>query len=74
MLTYLATSLRKTIMTKGRTNGDPDGARRNWLPSPPGYVDAEAIAEAVQGPTMRFVPIKTEDSLTCKPFIACGTV
>lgn len=25
------------------------------------YVDAEAIAEAVQRPTMRFVPIKTED-------------
>jgi transposase len=27
------------------------------------YVDAEAIAEAVQRPTMRFVPIKTEDEL-----------
>ena len=27
------------------------------------YVDAEAIAEAVQRPTMRFVPIKTEDQL-----------
>src|SRR4051812_15697397 len=25
------------------------------------YADAEAIAEAVQRPTMRFVPIKTED-------------
>ncbi len=25
------------------------------------YRDAEAIAEAVQRPTMRFVPIKTED-------------
>jgi transposase len=27
------------------------------------YADAEAIAEAVQRPTMRFVPIKTEDQL-----------
>jgi transposase len=27
------------------------------------YVDAEAIAEAVQRPTMRFVPIKTVDQL-----------
>lgn len=28
-----------------------------------GYIDAEAIAEAVQRPTMRFVPIKTEEQL-----------
>ena len=27
------------------------------------YIDAEAIAEAVARPTMRFVPIKTEDQL-----------
>lgn len=27
------------------------------------YPDAEAIAEAVQRPTMRFVPIKTEHQL-----------
>ena len=27
------------------------------------YIDAEAIAEAVQRPSMRFVPIKTEDQL-----------
>ena len=27
------------------------------------YIDAEAIAEAAQTPTMRFVPIKTEDQL-----------
>src|ERR1700693_5268364 len=27
------------------------------------YKDAEAIAEAVQRPTMRFVPLKTEDQL-----------
>jgi transposase len=27
------------------------------------YIDAEAIAEAVQRPTMRFVPIKTEEHL-----------
>jgi transposase len=27
------------------------------------YIDAEAIAEAVQRPTMRFVPVKTEDQL-----------
>ena len=25
------------------------------------YLDAEAIAEAVQRPTMRFVPIKTDE-------------
>lgn len=28
-----------------------------------GYIDAEAIAEAVQRPRMRFVPIKTEEQL-----------
>src|SRR6516225_12344759 len=27
------------------------------------YIDAEAIAEAVQRPNMRFVPLKTEDQL-----------
>jgi transposase len=27
------------------------------------YLDAEAVAEAVQRPTMRFVPIKTEEQL-----------
>ena len=27
------------------------------------YIDAEAIAEAVTRPTMRFVPIKTDDQL-----------
>ncbi len=27
------------------------------------YIDGEAIAEAVQRPTMRFVPIKTEEQL-----------
>src|SRR5271154_2101910 len=27
------------------------------------YIDAEAIAEAVQRPTMRFVPIKTDEQL-----------
>ena len=27
------------------------------------YIDAEAIAEAVQRPTMRFVPIKSDDQL-----------
>lgn len=27
------------------------------------YIDAEAVAEAVQRPTMRFVPIKTEEQL-----------
>jgi transposase len=27
------------------------------------YLDAEAIAEAVQRPRMRFVPIKTEEQL-----------
>jgi transposase len=27
------------------------------------FIDAEAVAEAVQRPTMRFVPIKTEEQL-----------
>jgi transposase len=27
------------------------------------YIDAEAIAEAMQRPTMRFVPIRTEEQL-----------
>jgi transposase len=27
------------------------------------YIEAEAIAEAVARPTMRFVPIKTDDQL-----------
>jgi transposase len=31
------------------------------------YIDAEAIAEAVQRPTMRFVPIKTEEQLDLQP-------
>jgi len=38
------------------------------------YKDAEAIAEAVQRPTMRFVPIKTQDQLDCKRCIECGSV
>jgi hypothetical protein len=36
------------------------------------YVDAEAIAEAVQRPTMRFVPIKNEHSWIFRPCTACG--
>jgi transposase len=31
------------------------------------YIDAEAIAEAVGRPTMRFVPIKTDDQLDMQP-------
>jgi transposase len=30
------------------------------------YVDAEAIAEAVGRPTMRFVPIKSDDQLAAR--------
>ena len=37
------------------------------------FLDAKAIAEAVQRPRMRFVPIKTEEQLG-RPCIACGTV
>jgi transposase len=37
------------------------------------YIDAEAIAEAVQRPTMRFVPIKTEDQLDLQALHRCGT-
>jgi transposase len=36
------------------------------------YLDAEAIAEAVQRPTMRFVPVKTGDQLDLQRSIACG--
>jgi hypothetical protein len=36
------------------------------------YIDAEAIAEAVQRPTMRFVPIKATISWIYKHFIGCG--
>jgi len=32
------------------------------------YIDAEAIAEAAQRPTMRFVPIKTEDQLDMQAY------
>jgi len=35
------------------------------------YIDAEAIAEAVQRPTMRFVPIKTEAQLDSRPCTVC---
>ncbi len=31
------------------------------------FIDAEAIAEAVGHPTMRFVPIKSDNQLTCNP-------
>jgi transposase len=32
------------------------------------YIDAEAIAEAVTRPNMRFVPIKTDDQRICSLF------
>lgn len=32
------------------------------------YIDAEAIAEAAQRPTMRFVPIKTEEQLDMQAY------
>src|ERR1700733_4360915 len=35
------------------------------------FIDAEAIAEAVDRENMRFVPIKTDDQLACKLSIAC---
>jgi transposase len=38
------------------------------------YLDAEAIAEAVQRPRMRFVPIKTDEQWTCRLCIACASV
>ena len=37
------------------------------------YRDAEAIAEAVQRPTMKFVATKTADQLICKPCIVCAS-
>ena len=36
--------------------------------------DAEAIGEAVQRPTMRFVPLKTADNWTCKRSTGSGLV
>src|SRR6202162_494334 len=36
------------------------------------YIDAEAIAEAVTRPRMRFVPIKTEEQLDLQALGTCG--
>jgi transposase len=36
------------------------------------YIDAEAIAEAVGRPRMRFVPVKSDEQLTCSRCIGCG--
>ena len=38
------------------------------------YLDAAAIAEAVQRPRMRFVPIRRRGSWTCRLCIACASV
>jgi transposase len=38
------------------------------------FIDAEAVAEAVQRPTMRFVPIKTEEQLDLQAVIECESV
>ena len=38
------------------------------------FVDAEAIAEAVERKNMRFVPIKTTTSSTCRPSIEFAIV
>jgi len=35
------------------------------------FLDAEAIAEAVDRQNMRFVPIKTDDNWICKRCTAC---
>ena len=36
------------------------------------YIDAEACAEAVTRPSMRFVPIKTDDQLDCSRCTECA--
>jgi transposase len=36
------------------------------------YLDAEAIAEAVQRPTMRFVPIKSDEQLDLQALHRCA--
>ena len=36
------------------------------------YIDAEAIAEAVERPNMRFVPIKTEEQLGLQAVAPCS--
>jgi len=38
------------------------------------YLDAEAIAEAVQRPTMRFVPIKLMSSWISRLYTGCAIV
>ena len=38
------------------------------------YIDAEACSEAVARPTMRFVPIKTDDNSTCSRCTGCASV
>ena len=38
------------------------------------YIDAEAIAEAVERPKMRFVPIKSDDNWICSPCIGSGAL
>jgi transposase len=37
------------------------------------FRDADAIAEAVQRPTMKFVATKGPNSLTCRPCIGCAS-
>ena len=37
------------------------------------FLDAEAIAEAVDRQNMRFVPIKTDDQLDLQAIIVCAT-
>jgi hypothetical protein len=37
------------------------------------YIDAEAIAEAVERPRMRFVPIKSDDRI-CSPCMGTGAL
>ena len=38
------------------------------------FLDAEAIAEAVERQNMRFVPIRPTTSSTCRPCIVCAIV
>ena len=51
---------RRLSLPAGRTNKND-------------YIDAEACAEAVTRPTMRFVPIKTDDQLDLQSLHKCAS-
>ena len=59
----IPSSLRGGNWTPSRKYTQPSGAKPYVKTNKSDFIDAEAIAEAVSRPIMRFVPIKTEDQL-----------